>query len=107
MPRYIVKLKENAYVEWSTIVDAPVSYVLTREHMLAHLDITYGTSSVAENRKRLERTDKHGTSCQSPYSMESLVSCNRAGDKEENISLEEILERYDLKNQEENGDQNG
>ena len=104
MPRYVVKLKEDGYVEWSTVVDAPVTYMVTRDCMLAHLDTEYGRSSFDENRQRLERADKNGTSCHSDLSVEDLISCNRAGDKEQYITLAEILERFDLKNAEANGD---
>lgn len=98
MPSFIVKLAPEKYVEWSTVVDAPVTYILTREHMLDHLDYTYGTSSIEENRRRLDRADANGTSCHHKLEVEELLSYNRAGENEKNISLEEILERYDLKN---------
>ena len=98
MPKYIAKLKEDGYVEWSTIVDAPVTYILTREHMLAHLDAEYGRSSFEGNRERLDRADKYGTSCiDTNFSLEELLLCNRAGDKTRSISLKKILQKYDLK----------
>ncbi len=105
MGRCIAKLADDKYVEWSSIVDAPVTYILTRDHMLAHLDAEYGRSSFDENRRCLDRADKNGTSIQGmEYSVEDLVSSNRAGKNGDNITLPEILEMYDLKNAEENGD---
>lgn len=101
MPRCIVKLKEDTYVEWSTIVDAPVTYILTRKEMLKYLDERYGTVSFEENRERLDRTDKNGTSFHEMTHAEELICSNRAGENEEKITLEQILERYDYgKNQE-------
>lgn len=104
MPRYIAKLADNKYVEWSTIVDAPVTYILTRDQMLAHLDEQDGKRSFDENRQRLERCDKNGTSCQFPMNMKDLIRYNRAGEDEKEISLKEILERYDIKHAEENSE---
>jgi len=98
MPRFIVRLAEDKYVEWSTIVDAPVTFIVSREQMLQYLDSWHGHSSYAENRARLDRADKNGTSAMSPLSMEELIRENRAGEKEKCISLEEIIERYHPRN---------
>ncbi len=98
MANYIVKLKKDKYVEWSTVVDAPITYILTREQMIAHLDEQYGVSSVTNNQLRLDRADENGTSAMFNQTRGDLLSCNRAGDNEEKLTLKAILEKYDIKN---------
>lgn len=54
MPRYIIKPSqdEDVYVEWSTIVDAPVSRTMTRAEAVA-----------AHSEERIARADESGHSC--------------------------------------------
>jgi hypothetical protein len=56
VPRYIAKLGEDAYVDWSTVVDAPVSWVLTRAEA-----VTEWTEA------RVARADHNGTSILDNY----------------------------------------
>lgn len=104
MPKFIVKLAEDKFVEWSTIVDAPVTYILSKEGMIEYLDAEYGRASKENNVVRVDRADKTGTSSMMGDDLESIVSGNRAGPKETEISLAEIIEQYDPKNAEANGD---
>lgn len=91
MGRCIVKLADNEYVEWSTVVDAPVSYVLTRDEIKRAV----GGPDIEE---RLNRADERGTSMLAPaITLESLAVCNRAGPKESCLSLEEIRKQYKYK----------
>lgn len=95
MPRYIAKLADNEYVEWSTVVDAPVTYIMTRDEMIRHLDSNREVDRSYEAMERVKRADARGTSCISPIiSVEELISCNRAGDKETELTLEQIREKY-------------
>lgn len=88
MPRYIAKLADDAYVECSTIVDAPTSWIVTR------------TEAVRQwTTDRVARADTYGTSL---YDMpaqtpDQIVAGNRAGDHEEELSAAEILEAYRIK----------
>lgn len=88
MGRCIVKLAENEYIEWSTVVDAPVSYVMTRSEVPKFIrgdDIS----------ERLSRADEFGTSMLAPnLSLQDMIGFNRAGPKESCISLEGIRSRY-------------
>jgi len=83
MGRGIVKLDENKFVEWSTIVDAPISSVFSME---AGFD-TYG-------RERMERANESGTSYRDEESNQTFFDYNRAGEGESHISREMIVERY-------------
>jgi adenylate kinase family enzyme len=87
MGRYIAKLADDAYVDWSTVVDAPVSWVLARE------------AAVKEwTEERIARADRNGTSIldgyPAGYTPEEIVSGNRAGPGEAELSVAEILQRY-------------
>lgn len=84
MPHYMVKLADDAYVEWSTVVDAPITHVMTR------------TQAAHDDPERVERCDKNGHSAMwfEAQTAEQLVSGNRAGAGETELSLPEILKQY-------------
>src|SRR5262245_2894012 len=94
MPRYLVKLDDDAYVEWSTVVDAPVTHVVTRAETI-RWNQRQGCT-LPEAQERTARTDKNGHSAMwfSPESTEQLIAGNRAGEGESELSLAEILEQY-------------
>lgn len=87
MGKYVAKLGEDAYCEWSTVVDAPVSWVMSREHAVAEWEPT-----------RVERADRNGTSILDDYpageTPEQIVSGNRAGPRETEITAAEIIDAY-------------
>lgn len=93
MGRGILKLDENKYVEWSSVVDAPTTYIMDREEAVRF----------TQDEKRIIRADETGTSFKDVggISAEEYVAFNRAGENESCISLEEIIDKYTLK--EENG----
>lgn len=87
MGRYIAKLGDDAYCEWSTIVDAPVSWVVSRESAVAEWGPT-----------RVERADRNGTSILDGYpagnTPEEIVRGNRAGPDESVLTAKQIIEAY-------------
>lgn len=100
MPKYIIKLKDEKnnkdyYMEWSTIVDAPLTYGCSIEDFKRYYKNKYGVSGLSDLDARLERVEKTGTSGYSPFDdLDNLLSCNRAGENETTIDIETILERY-------------
>jgi hypothetical protein len=89
MGRYIAKLGDDAYCDWSTVVDAPVSWVVPRD------------SAVAEwGEERVSRADRNGTSILDGYpagtTPEEIVRGNRAGPKESRLTVAEIIVRFDV-----------
>lgn len=94
MAKAIVKLADDKYVEWSSVVDAPVSCVMSRKDMREYLHETYGMASVAGNLERLDRADEHGTSFHTPTPASAVAGFNRAGPNETKLSLEEIIKQY-------------
>ncbi len=92
MPHYTLKLGEDQYLEWSTIVDAPITNILSRKEIISFLKTRYPDKEVLIN-KRLNLVDEVGTSIEN-YSVEQIIKYNRAGEDEKSISLEEIKQRY-------------
>jgi hypothetical protein len=94
MPRYIVKLR-NLYLEWSTIVDAPISYGWDREGFTSYYRRMYGEVGLQDLAKRLERVDQYGTSLST--SASELIAGNRAGPNGRSLSEDELYRAYCLR----------
>lgn len=97
MPRFIVRLTDSGkdyYLEWSTVVDAPVSYGMPRREFQQYYRERYGFSGYPLA-KRLERADTDSR-CSSlvGHTLDELISSNSAGDHEACLTLEEIIQRY-------------
>ena len=97
MGRFVVKLGPNQYVEWSSVVDAPVTNIMARHEMIQYLDHQDGARAFHENRERMKRADEHGTSCMAPTSRDDIIQFNRAGENEKCITLAQIKRRYKRK----------
>ncbi len=93
MPRYLIKIKDK-YFEWSTIVDAPLTYGMNEDELKFYIKEKYGNEGLAELPARLERVEKQGTSCHFNYTLEDIGGCNRAGNKEKSLTIDEIYEKY-------------
>jgi hypothetical protein len=85
MPRTVVKLGEDEYLEWSSVVDAPVTAILTRAEALATFP-----------HDRVERADANGHSAMwcDPKPGTEFVRYNRAGPKESCLTVDAIRRRY-------------
>lgn len=82
MARFLVAVSDDEFLEWSTVVDAPVGRLLSRELAVEG----YGDAAV-------ERASAHGTS--SPNrTIESLAGWNRAGPGESHLAWEELVDRF-------------
>lgn len=86
MGRAVFKLGDDQYLEWSSVVDAPVSYLHSRSEAVS----LWGEDRIA-------RADLRGHSyqdlevCESP---QELIACNRAGPGEKELTLDALLRRY-------------
>lgn len=115
MGRGIVRVANDQgewYLEWSTVVDAPVTFGMTRDELEDHMTVaaenSYFRESVddpiireAINREveqRLERLDAKGTSFVDSTGKE-LLSFNRAGKNETHFNEDQIIEWYCVKKQ--------
>lgn len=93
-----MKLADEEYVEWSTVVDAPVTYAMTRDEMTAYLREEYGRQREHETPARLDRCDKQGHSAlwgqSANETVEEFIRGNRAGPDESEASLEQLRELF-------------
>ncbi len=97
MPHYIVKLetpKGPRYLDWSTVVDAPVTYGMTLDAFKAWYRDEHGEQGMRTLPARLARVEANGTSDMTPTSAADLLSCNRAGEKEARLTVAEIIAKY-------------
>lgn len=102
MGRAIIKLndgKRDWYLEWSTVVDAPVSYGMNRVEAMDYLTSRGGLFCPPSTREQaeasLQRADKTGTSWFNvPRNVEETIACNRAGPNETELTREEIIKTY-------------
>lgn len=93
MPSYIIKLGDK-YFEWSTIVDAPVTYAMSQDELRRYVKTRYGEVGLEDLPARLERVESTGTSSRFE-TLAELIAANRAGENESHLSEAEILTRYD------------
>jgi RNase P/RNase MRP subunit POP5 len=94
MGRYIIKIRDQ-YLEWSTIVDAPVTYGMTLQELREYIKEEYGNEGLEELPQRLERVEKTGTSAHGG-DLEGTLLCNRAGLDETELTEDEIYDVYCL-----------
>lgn len=97
MPRYICKIASNDqswYLEWSTVVDAPVTFGMSLDEFKEYYQDEYGRSGMYELDKRLERVEAKGTSAHIYDSVDEVISCNRAGQKGSSLSKQQIIDVY-------------
>lgn len=78
MPRYIVKLN-GYYFEYSTIIDAPVTFGMKLEDFKEYYQEKYGLDGMRILDERLDRVEKYGTSSCDKETADEMLSGNRAG----------------------------
>ena len=98
MGRFIVKLMDGAkpyYLEWSTVIDAPVTYGMSLREFREYYRARYGSSGMEALEKRMERVHEKGTSAMIYESAEDVVGgYNRAGDGETCLTVEQVIAHY-------------
>lgn len=98
MPKAIIKLHDAAtgkeyYLEWSTVVDAPVTYGMSLDEFKGYYREEYGNDGMKHLDERLARVE--ASRCSSHlYSLADLIDMNRAGPDEANATLGQIIEHY-------------
>lgn len=96
MPRYIMKLEKgnrSYYMEWSTIVDAPVTRGMPLGQFAEYYRERYGSYGSRNLQSRIDRANRYG--CSSVFdSRESLIEANHAGDGGKKLTKEQIIEQF-------------
>lgn len=99
MPRYIVRLDGEQgprYLEWSTIVDAPVTFGMSADEFAEHYRSEYGSDGMRRFPERIQRVIETGISARDGTTVEDLIADNRAGPEEAELSVEELYRAYGL-----------
>ena len=96
MGRPIIKLGDY-YLEWSSIVDAPIMFGLELEEFKEYYRLKYGTDGMDDLDARLERVELNGTSYLDNRNVGDAISVNRAGPDESELTEEEIYQAYCLR----------
>ena len=99
MPRYIVKLNDpqdnkDYYLEWSTVVDAPITYGLSLAEFHGYYQEEYGRMGMQDLSQRMERVEQKGCSSLLHDNADDLISGNHAGEKGEELSKDQIIEKF-------------
>lgn len=99
MPNYICKFTDPAtnqdyYLEWSTVVDAPVTWGMTKEEFERYYLEEYGRDGQAGLEKRMVRVEAKGTSSHLDTSVEDLIRHNHAGKNEKELTYAQILNDF-------------
>ena len=98
MGRNIIKLPcdgADYYLEWSSVVDAPVTDGMLLEEFEAYYCCRYGHSSMDGLVERLARVNETGTSDMvSREDVTTWLVVNRAGDNERRLTVDEIVDKY-------------
>lgn len=99
MGNFLFKLTDKGrdyYLEWSTIVDAPVTYGMSLEELEAYILKTYGERGLATLPPRLARIEARGHSAidDDAATAWEAVWLNRAGDGETWLTLEQMVAKY-------------
>lgn len=100
MGTYILKINDEKtnidyYLEWSTVVDGPISYGMSLEEFKKYYKEEYGNAGMKILEERMERVNKNGCSGRYPDDkLEDFFKFNRAGKNETRLNEEGILDKY-------------
>jgi hypothetical protein len=100
MARYILKIHDDKldkdfYLDWSSVVDAPITRGMSLEEFNEYLVERYGWDNTPEDlERRMKRVEATGTSAFGYENTDSFFKYNRAGDNEKTLNKEQILEKY-------------
>ena len=112
MANYIIKLEENKYVEWSTITDSPVSNIMSESEAYDYVkELELKADPIDDDddqelkslktklwyekiKKRWDRVLSTGTSAMDGTNAKDIEDGNRAGERENKLSVQEIIEAY-------------
>lgn len=96
MGHVIIKIKD-CYLEWSTVVDAPVAFGMTLPALRRHIAQEYGRTGLRELPSRLARVEKVGISSTYVESLAQWLAGNHAGPAGSPLTPDEIHEAYCLR----------
>jgi hypothetical protein len=85
----------DAFNLYSTISDAPIfKSAITEAELTAYIKDELGNAGIRALPERLQRTKESGTSRRFGGDLENEVSCNRSGENESCLTLQEFVAEY-------------
>lgn len=90
MPHFVVKIGDDRYLKWSTVLDAPVTCGMCREEIKNFLMREKMQQAEFDVDGILEDADEPP----SRRSLDRLAEFNRAGDHETSLSKEELIKQF-------------
>ncbi len=87
---FIIKLGENEFVEWSSIADRPISFILNKEQIQKHII----EKRIKEVKEKVKKEFLEADNESIEYIKKNYLSCNCAGKNEEELTLKQIKEEY-------------
>jgi hypothetical protein len=97
MAHFICKIVEENqlwYFEWSTVVDAPITFGMSLEEFKKYYKEEYGRKGMDDLEQRLERVEEKGTSSRIHKSVDDLIDYNRAGQRGSSLSRQQLIDVY-------------
>lgn len=94
MGHSIIKLNdgtENYYLEWSSTVDAPVTFGMSLDEFKKYYRDEFGQYGFEKLGPRLERVGRKGTSSHLDDDVDDTISHNRAGKNGTCLTKEQII----------------
>lgn len=86
---------DGLFFEWSSVVDAPVTFGMTEAELREHIATRYGAEGLSIADNRIERAKRIGTSyIDHEESFDDLVNFNRAGPNETRLTKDQIVQIY-------------
>lgn len=103
MGTFIIKMRDY-YLEWSTVMDAPVTFGMSLPEFKKYYRAEYGRWGMEDLEGRLERVEEHGSSARLGFHRPpELFHGNCAGPDESELAKDEIFTAYCLREPIRNG----
>lgn len=97
MANYIIKIPHNGkdhYLIWCTMMDAPATHGSSLAALKSYYKQKYGERGLLDLSERLKRVEIKGVSSHLHDNFKELIQHNRAGDQEEELTMQQIIEKY-------------
>jgi len=88
------KANKDYYLEWSTVVDAPVTKGMPLDEFKEYYRKRNGDDAFVKLPERLERVEAKGTSSIQDKDVADTISLNRAGEAECHLDYDDLIEEY-------------
>lgn len=97
MPRFTLRLdtpRGQRFMEWSTVVDAPVTWGVPLREYKRYYKERYGSDGMKHLATVLADIERTGAATAFGETAEQAVLCNRAGRGETGLTLQQIIEHW-------------